>query len=141
MANFIQQTDVMSKKRRDIPQYQLPIIETHFHLDYLKDGSPDEILNAARAIGVEHFMTISVTPSNMPTAMALAHANNDVSATLGVHPHDAAEFNDDTEVFMRANLRDDKVVAVGEIGLDYYYDHCDRDVQKAVFKRQLALAV
>ena len=141
MANFIQQTDVMSKKRRDIPQYQLPIIETHFHLDYLKDGSPDEILNAARAIGVEHFMTISVTPSNMPTAMALANANNDVSATLGVHPHDAAEFNDDTEVFMRANLRDDKVVAVGEIGLDYYYDHCDRDVQKAVFKRQLALAV
>lgn len=131
----------MSKKRRDIPQYQLPIIETHFHLDYLKDGSPDEILNAARAIGVEHFMTISVTPSNMPTAMALANANNDVSATLGVHPHDAAEFNDDTEVFMRANLRDDKVVAVGEIGLDYYYDHCDRDVQKAVFKRQLALAV
>ena len=57
------------KKRRDIVDYGLPIIETHFHLDYLKEGTPQEILQAARDIGVERFMTISVEPDNMPKAL------------------------------------------------------------------------
>lgn len=131
----------MSKKRRDIPTYGLPIIETHFHLDYLKEGSADDILSAARAIGVERFMTISVEPDNMPKALALAEAHADLYATLGVHPHEAALFNDAAEGYIRTHAIHEKVVAVGEIGLDYYYDHCDRTVQRQVFARQLQLAV
>lgn len=131
----------MSKKRRDIPAYGLPIIETHFHLDYLKEGSADDILSAARAIGVERFMTISVEPDNMPKALALAEAHADLYATLGVHPHEAALFDDAAEVYIRTHAIHEKVVAVGEIGLDYYYDHCDRTVQRQVFARQLQLAV
>ena len=131
----------MSKKKRDITHYGLPIIETHFHLDYLKEGSTDEILAAARAVGVEKFMTISVTPDNMPVALDLAQQHSDLFCTLGVHPHDAALFNDEAAAYISTHAIHDKVVAVGEIGLDYYYDHCDREVQRKVFARQLQLAV
>lgn len=131
----------MSKKRRDIPKYELPIIETHFHLDYLKAAPAEEILQAARDIGVERFMTIAVTPDNMPTVLALTAAHNDVFGTLGVHPHDASEFSDSTDAFIREHIGGEKIVAVGEIGLDYYYDHSDRKVQRDVFSRQLQIAV
>lgn len=129
------------KKRRDIPQYQLPIIETHFHLDYLKEGTAEEILTAGRDIGVERFMTIAVQPDNMPTALSLAEQFDDVFATLGVHPHEAALFDDAADAYIQTHAINPKVVAVGEIGLDYFYDHCDREVQKQVFKRQLQLAI
>lgn len=129
------------KKRRDIPQYQLPIIETHFHLDYLKEENPEAILAAARDIGVERFMTIAVQPDNMPTALGLAEQFDDVYATLGVHPHEAASFDEPADAYIQTHAINPKVVAVGEIGLDYFYDHCDREVQKQVFKRQLQLAI
>ncbi|MAD44237.1 MAG: hydrolase TatD [Oceanospirillaceae bacterium] len=129
------------KKRRDIVDYGLPIIETHFHLDYLKEGTPQEILQAARDIGVERFMTISVEPDNMPKALALAEQNPDVYATIGVHPHEAALFNADTSAYIRTHAIHEKVTAIGEIGLDYFYDHCDREVQRKAFADQLALAV
>jgi len=130
-----------NKKRREIPVYPHPIIETHFHLDYLKEGTPEEILADARAIGVERFMTIAVQPDNMPTALQLAESQPDVYATLGVHPHEAALFDDAADGYIQTHAINPKVVAVGEIGLDYFYDHCDRDVQKQVFKRQLQLAI
>lgn len=131
----------MSKRKRDIPNYQLPIIETHFHLDYLKQGSTSEILAAAKQIGVERFMTIAVEPDNMPKVLELSAQEDDVYATLGVHPHEAAKFSDDTEVYMRQHAKLEKVVAIGEIGLDYFYDHCDRSVQRQAFKQQLQIAI
>ena len=131
----------MSKKRRDIPKYELPIIETHFHLDYLKAAPAADILQAARDIGVERFMTIAVTPDNMPAVLTLTREHNDVFGTLGVHPHDASEFQDSTDAFIREHICGEKIVAVGEIGLDYYYDHSDRQVQRDVFARQLQIAV
>lgn len=127
--------------KRDIPQFHLPIIETHFHLDYLKEGRAEDILAAARAVGVERFMTISVEPSNMPNALALAKAHAEVYATLGVHPHEAEQFNEQTQTFMHQHAGDDKVVAIGEIGLDYFYDHSPRDVQRKVFCQQLEIAI
>lgn len=129
------------KKRREIPHYQLPIAETHFHLDYLKEGSAEDILQAARAIGVERFMTISVQPDNMPTALQLAEQHDDVYATIGVHPHEAASYDDSTTAYLRTHAIHDKVVAIGEIGLDYYYDHCDREVQRRAFCQQLEIAI
>lgn len=131
----------MSKKRREIPNYQMPIIETHFHLDYLKDASAAEILEHARAIGVERFMTIAVEPDNMAKVIALTEAHNDVFGTLGVHPHDAEKFSNETDAFIRTHSTQDKIVAIGEIGLDYYYDNCDRAVQRKVFAQQLQIAV
>lgn len=132
----------MSKRsKRPIPNYDQPIIETHFHLDYLKEESPQTILQQAREHGVDRFMTISVDPDNMPKALALAEEYPDVYATLGVHPHEAEHYQTATRQFMEQHLANNKVVAVGEIGLDYFYDHCDRQVQRQAFTDQLQIAV
>lgn len=135
----------MAKTKRDIPNFQLPIIETHFHLDYLKEGSTEEILEKARAIGVERFMTIAVSPDNLEKVIALTENHDDVYGTLGIHPHDAELYTDETEAFIRQHLapenRSPKLRAVGEIGLDYFYDNADRKIQRDVFERQLQIAV
>ena len=135
----------MAKNKRDIPNYQLPIIETHFHLDYLKEGSPDEILAKARSHGIDRFLTIAVSPDNLAKVIQLTQEHHDVYGTLGIHPHDAEEYNDDVESYIRQQLnpnnRSEKLRAVGEIGLDYFYDNADRKIQRDVFERQLQIAV
>ena len=135
----------MAKNKRDIPNYQLPIIETHFHLDYLKEGSTEEILDKARQIGVERFLTIAVSPDNLAKVIDLTEQHDDVYGTLGIHPHDAELYNDEVEAIIRKNLapenRSHKFRAVGEIGLDYFYDNADRKIQRDVFERQLQIAV
>lgn len=128
-------------KKRDIPIFNQPIIETHFHLDYLKEDSAENLLAAARAVGVERFMTISVEPSNMPKALELAKQFKDVYATLGVHPHEAEQFNDSAAQYMHEHCTHNKVVAVGEIGLDYFYEHSPRDIQRNAFCQQLEIAI
>ncbi|OUS41508.1 hydrolase TatD [Oleispira antarctica] len=135
----------MAKNKRDIPNYNLPIIETHFHLDYLKEGSTEEILAKARLIGIEKFMTIAVSPDNLDKVISLTENHDDVYGTLGIHPHDAELYNDEVEAFIRQHLapenRSKKMRAVGEIGLDYFYDNADRKIQRDVFERQLQMAV
>lgn len=131
----------MSKKKREIPNYQLPIIETHFHLDYLKEASAEEVITAAKAIGVERFMTIGVSPDNLASVISLTEQFDEIFGTLGIHPHDAEKFDQATDDFINQNLMKEKIVAVGEIGLDYYYDNADRKVQRDVFARHLQIAV
>lgn len=128
------------KKRREIPRFQTPIIETHCHLDYLDSDSLAQTLAQSREIGVERMITIAVSAGNLDTVMALAEAHDDIYTTQGVHPHEAAGFDDSVRERIRQRAELDKVVAVGEIGLDYYYDHCDRDTQCRVFEEQLGLA-
>lgn len=128
-------------KKRDIPVFNQPIIETHFHLDYLKEDSAENLLAAARAVGVERFMTISVEPGNMPKALELAKQFEDVYATLGVHPHEAEQFNDSAAQYMHEHCTHNKVVAVGEIGLDYFYEHSPREIQRNAFCQQLEIAI
>ena len=135
----------MAKNKRDIPNYQLPIIETHFHLDYLKEGSVEEILEKARNIGIERFLTIAVSPDNLNNVISLTQQHADVYGTLGIHPHDAELYNADVEAIIRQNLapenRSHKLRAVGELGLDYFYDNADRKIQRDVFESQLQIAV
>lgn len=132
----------MSKKqRRDIPCFDTPIIETHCHLDYL---DPDELavtLAKSTAVGVERIITIAVSPDNLDTVQALTQASPAIWGTQGIHPHEAAHYSPAIESRVREGLRQERILAVGEIGLDYYYDHADRAVQRQVFERQLQLAV
>lgn len=131
----------MSSKNHPIPQFGRPIIETHCHLDYLKASPVADILAAAGAVGVERFITIGVSPDNQQAVMALAHEFANVWGTQGIHPHDARLYTDEIGSQMQSNLRDDKIVAVGETGLDYYYEHSDRPAQQRVFEMQLQWAV
>ena len=131
----------MSKKtRREIPRFHTPIIETHCHLDYLDDDELPQVLERSREVGVEKIITIAVSPKNLDTVKGLARAADNIWGTQGIHPHEAEHYSDEVDAKIREGLTDDRIVAVGEIGLDYYYDHADRKIQRAVFEQQLQIA-
>ncbi|MET0592863.1 MAG: TatD family hydrolase [Polyangiaceae bacterium] len=119
------------------------LVDSHCHLDptYLH-GGPSDVLNRAKAAGVGTFVCIGVGRDlgAARAAVALARQRDDVFATVGVHPHDAATMDEKGFEEIAALARDPRVVAIGEIGLDYHYDHSPRDVQQAVFRRMIALA-
>ncbi len=131
----------MSKQqRRDIPRFDTPIFETHCHLDYLEADALDATLARCEEVGVEKLVTIAVSPGNLDTVRELARRSPNIWGTQGIHPHEAEHYDDTVEARIREGLADERILAVGEIGLDYYYDHADRAVQREVFERQLQLA-
>ena len=120
------------------------LVDTHCHLDaeYFPTG-PDDALARARAAHVGGFVVVGVGRDLAParSAVVLAQRLPDrVGAAVGIHPHDATTWSDAAHAELTALARDASVVAVGEIGLDYHYDHSPRDVQRDVFARLIALA-
>ena len=109
-------------------------IDNHCHIPPGADG--DEWVHAARSAGVSKMVTVGVTHDRSVEAIAVAARHDGVFATVGVHPHDATEGMEGIEALLTA----DKVVGVGEAGLDYHYDHSPRDVQKQIFAEHIALA-
>ncbi|RBP25355.1 TatD DNase family protein [Marinobacter pelagius] len=130
----------MSKKRREIPVFDHPIIETHCHLDYLKDRPLEDTLEQSQRVNIERVITIAVSPENLAKVRELSQVTPWVYGTQGIHPHEAETYTDEVEQEIRAHAGDAKIVAVGEIGLDYFYDNADRQVQRDVFRRQLQIA-
>jgi TatD DNase family protein len=121
-----------------------PLVDTHCHLDpqYLPNG-PDEVLDRARAAGVVGFVVIGVGNDLAPARAAVDLARRHpelMSASVGIHPHDATTLDDAAYAELARLAADDHVAAVGEIGLDYHYDHSPRDVQRAAFARLIGLA-
>ncbi len=120
------------------------LVDTHCHLDpqYFPNG-PDEPLERARAAGVAGFVVVGVGRDLAPARAAVALAKRlpeRTGAAVGVHPHDATTLDDAAYEELARLSREPEVVAVGEIGLDYHYDHSPRDVQRAVFARLVGLA-
>lgn len=130
----------MSKKRREIPVFDHPIIETHCHLDYLRDRPLQETLEQTHRVNIDRVITIAVSPGNLARVRELTTMTSWLYGTQGIHPHEAESYNDAVEQEIRTHARDDGIVAVGEIGLDYFYDNADRGVQREVFRRQLQIA-
>jgi TatD DNase family protein len=128
------------KKRRDIPRFETPIIETHCHLDYLDQEQLEGVLQKAAEVGIEQIITIAVSPDNLDRVLQLTRLAPCIWGTQGVHPHEAEAYNAQVDAIIRQRVGDERIVAVGEIGLDYYYDHADRAVQRSVFARQLQAA-
>jgi TatD DNase family protein len=117
------------------------LIDTHCHLagpEYEPDRP--EVLARAWAAGVARIVVIGESRGAADRALALAAAEARLSVTAGVHPHDASGWSDATREWLRATLLRAEVVALGEIGLDYHYDHSPRGAQRAAFEAQLALA-
>lgn len=134
----------MSSKRREIPVFEHPIVETHCHLDYLKARPLEETLAQARAVNIERLITIAVAADNLATVRQLVTEHDIIFGTQGIHPHDADTWTAAIEREIREALvsaQKEKLVAVGEIGLDYFYENSDRDVQKHAFAAQLQIAV
>jgi len=130
----------MAKNKRPIPNLGHPIIETHCHLDYLQETETAAMLDQATDLGIERLISISVSPENLSPVRMLAERFEQVYATQGVHPHEAELYTEEVGEKIRSAWPHEKLLAVGEIGLDYYYDHADRKVQREVFASQLAIA-
>jgi TatD DNase family protein len=135
----------MSKKKRDIPILEIPIIETHFHLDMLKAMSREEIVAKAIQHNIEKMITISTSPDNLDEVISIAEKFPELYCTQGLHPHDGKEWNEEVKAHVLKNLKEKnsnkKIVAIGEIGLDYYYSKSPRDEQLKAFEEQLQIAV
>jgi TatD DNase family protein len=119
------------------------LIDSHCHLDAEQFNEDREaVIERAFAAGLEHMMVIGTGdgPPDLEAGIRLADKYAQIYCTVGVHPHDAAKATDSTIKELEALLKHPKVLAIGEIGLDYHYDFSPREKQKAVFIDQLALA-
>jgi TatD DNase family protein len=117
------------------------LVDTHCHLDWRTfDADRDEVVRRAVDAGVTRMVTIGVDVASSRRAIELADRYPAVYAAVGVHPNDSAGFDGETLATIRALARHPKVVAVGEIGLDYYRKKVAPAVQAHAFEAQLALA-
>ncbi|KAA3635899.1 MAG: TatD family deoxyribonuclease [Calditrichaeota bacterium] len=118
------------------------MIDSHCHLNYIeKIGTTAELVQEALDGGVHTIINIGTDLKSCNESIALAEQFDSIFATVGVHPHDAKTVDDALLTQLKEFTAHKKVVAVGEIGLDYYRDLSPRDIQKKVFRQQLELAV
>jgi TatD DNase family protein len=139
----------------EIPDLGAPVSDSHAHLSMLED--PVGALERAALAGVEHVVTIvypldaeeraslELLPGWLEEAGARVRAQGgagapDVVVAAGVHPHEAKDYDDAAEGVLRGLVTDGALVAIGETGLDFHYDHSPRDDQRRAFRAQLALA-
>jgi TatD DNase family protein len=117
------------------------LIDSHCHLNY--DGlaeRQDEVLENARKRGVSGFLNISTRQNEWNDVIAVAERHNDVWASVGVHPHEADAHPDLGAAALVEGTKHPRVVAVGECGLDYYYDKSDRHAQRERFRAHIEAA-
>lgn len=115
-------------------------IDVHTHINML-EMTPEEALQKASENGVEKMITIGTCPDDLPLVLSLAQKYGPrVSCTLGIHPHEAELFTPEVEKYIRENAVKPEVVAIGETGLDYYYEHAPREPQLHAFRAQMQLA-
>jgi TatD DNase family protein len=122
----------------------MEIIDSHAHLEFAQfDEDRAAMLERARTAGVRTILAIGSGTGpleRLDAAIPFAEEYDWIYATVGIHPHDASAATEEHFVKLYALARHPRVIAWGELGLDYYYDHSPRDVQQQVFRRQLAQA-
>ena len=119
------------------------LLDSHAHLDDPGfDADREAVIERARAAGLRYLLAVGggTGPDNLEAPIILAESHDWIYATVGVHPHDASHFAERHAQQIRKLAQHPKVVAMGEIGLDYYRDHSPREIQKLTLIRQLELA-
>jgi TatD DNase family protein len=118
------------------------LIDTHCHLDMPEfDPDREEVIRRAKDAGVEAIITIGSGLQSSFKAVELSERHDLIYASIGVHPHDAKDFNDEAYEKLKELSFNKKVVAIGETGLDYHYDNSPRGIQREVMRRHIGLAV
>jgi TatD DNase family protein len=115
------------------------LVDSHCHLDFARPEDRDGVITRARRAGVTTLLTISTKLAEFPAVRAIAEADPDIWCSVGIHPHEAAaeEGNSETLAALAAHP---KVVAIGETGLDFHYNHSPRDAQIAAFRNHARAA-
>lgn len=118
------------------------LFDSHAHLDDSKfSADREEVIEKIKASGVEYVVNIGDDISSSRKSVILAKRHPFIYATVGVHPHNVESMTEADIEELKLLASEEKVVAIGEIGLDYYYDNSPRDLQKKWFKRQIELAL
>lgn len=117
------------------------LTDSHCHLAMLDAAASDAALRRGREAGVAGFVVPATKLDDAQPAIDIASRHADVWAAVGFHPHEAKDFDADAFDQTTRLARHERVVAIGEIGLDYYYDHSDRPTQRDALMRQLAIAL
>ena len=116
------------------------MIDTHSHVDMLSD--PQKAIAQAIIEGVDNIIVPSASEDNFDAVIDLCNSNKIVLGALGVHPEDALKYNENTsKKIYKKILENKKIIAIGEIGLDYYWDKTYTDKQKEIFKSQIEIAM
>lgn len=116
------------------------LVDSHCHLDYFKDNEIEAILAHANAAGVGEMVTIGTRLTQSDTVRRIAESHANIWATVGIHPHNAAEHPVPTPEAIAAEADHPKVIGIGESGLDYFYDKAPRDVQQDSFRAHIRAA-
>lgn len=117
------------------------IFDTHAHYDDKAfDEDRDSLLKSMKENGVSHIVNIGASIETSKKTIALTEQYDFIYGAIGVHPSETAELNEEKIEWLREKSSFEKIVAIGEIGLDYYWDEPDKDIQKKWFRRQLQLA-
>ena len=130
------------KSADESPKPLIGLFDTHAHPNEKRfEADRDDVLARMREAGMALCVCVGADMESSATSIELANREPMIYASVGVHPHDSKDFTEaDIPVLTRWLTEEPKVVALGEIGLDYYYDFSPRDVQRDVFARQLDLA-
>jgi TatD DNase family protein len=117
------------------------LIDSHCHLEYkglIEDQA--NVLARARKAGVDQFLNISTKQAEWGQVIGTAMREKDVWASVGIHPHEADDHADLAAETLQEAVQNPRVIAIGETGLDYYYDHSDRKVQQDLFRMHIGVA-
>lgn len=117
------------------------MIDTHAHLNFdAFNEDIDEVIQRAKSSGLEYIIVPGVEPENLNSLLEFAKSKKEIYCGMGIHPHNAKESGMNELQLVVKNSTDDKVVAIGEIGLDYFYDFATPDEQKEIFRAQIKIA-
>lgn len=119
----------------------MELFDTHAHLDFPEyDEDLSQVLSRCGENQVEYILNVGIDIETSRKSVSLARANKGIFASVGIHPHDVEGFDDRGLKALKLLAAEEKVVAVGEIGLDYYRDLSPRDKQQEAFRMQISLA-
>ena len=117
------------------------LIDTHTHIDLdVFENHFEQVLETAKEYGVEKVLVPGVEPNGFKRILNLCEKYDNIFGAVGVHPEDVNSYNDDVENVIKEYLKHPKIVAVGEIGLDYYWDKSQIELQKEIFEKQILIA-
>ncbi len=116
------------------------LVDSHCHLDYPEFSDIAETNRRAREAGVDAMLTIATSIDKFPGVLAVAESQDNIWATVGVHPHSAGKGDMVTLDWLLGHAKHPKVVGFGETGLDYFYEHSPRDAQKQAFRTHIEAA-
>jgi len=117
------------------------LVDSHAHLDLPEfDDDRSEVIKRAKEGGIDCILTIGINPESCSKAIELAESYDFIYASIGVHPHDAKNINENTYAFLKSLANNKKVLALGEIGLDFYRNLSPKGIQIKRFREQINLA-